>query len=68
MQAREDLDNGEAIEITEGWWEKLHSVPFVSCKYLSLKAASVVNIISNMERLEITFCTEHKGKTLHLLK
>ena len=34
MQAKEDLDDGEAIEVTDAWWDKLNSVPFISCKYL----------------------------------
>ena len=43
----------ETIEISHEWWEKLTSIPFVSCK----------------NHLRFNFsCIEHKGKTLHLLK
>ena len=40
MKAKEEQDDGEAIEVTDAWWEKLNSIPFVSCKYLVTKVVT----------------------------
>ena len=32
MKAQEEAERGESIEISAHWWEKLNSMPFVSCK------------------------------------
>ena len=33
MNAQSETDRAGTIEISEQWWDKLNSVPFVSCKY-----------------------------------
>ena len=33
MKADENKEEHENIVISEGWWEKLNAVPFVSCKF-----------------------------------
>ena len=32
MKVQEEKDQGESIQISDHWWDKLNSVPFVSCK------------------------------------
>ena len=33
MSAQKQTEQAETIEITQEWWNKLNSVPFVSCKF-----------------------------------
>ena len=33
MAAENEAMQMETIQITEEWWDKLTSIPFVSCKY-----------------------------------
>ena len=32
MKVQDEKDHGESIQISDHWWDKLNSVPFVSCK------------------------------------
>ena len=34
MTVQEDGDGGDAIEISDLWWEKLTALPFISCKWI----------------------------------
>ena len=29
-------EEGANISVTEAWWNKLHEIPFISCKFLSM--------------------------------
>ena len=59
MSGQEAHNAGEMIEISDGWWNKLNSMPFISCKC----QLSVLFIL-----MSCFLSAEHKGKTLHLLK
>ena len=62
MNAQTKVDRGNTIEISDSWWEKLNSVPFVSCKCCPLVDIITVHFMQSTKERPYTSSSKHRSQ------